>query len=356
MLTNFRDSILGFRSVIFLLALVFSSYETPVARAQDAGYTGRLIEGARQEGELDVWSTGDVRAQNEVIERFRKKYPFISKIRAIRPQSSAMRNRLLSEARAGKGSDVDVVGGNADIMDYLGDKGFLTRYKSPEMGALVQGLKDPQDRWSAFYVNPFVTAYNRNLVAPKDIPKKWDDFLNPQWKGKIAFYREEYAWFSNFLAWAGREKGLEYMRRLAGQNVQLREGHSLMSQLLAAGEYPIIFVTYGPRIATMKAEGAPVDWVALDPVFAQGIAMGIYTKAKHPNAARLYVDYMLSREVQQEIWVNGFWKHSARTDVVPNDARWKGRRILPLDLKFTDQLNVVAQEFRGIFEPESRKK
>ena len=100
----------------------------------------------------------------------------------------------------------------------------------------------------------------------------------------------------------------------------------------------------------MKAESAPVDWTALDPVFAQGITIGIYTRARHPNAAKLYVDYMLSKEVQQEIWVNKFWKHSARKDVIPKDPRWGGIRIIPLDLSFTKQLAEISREFREIFE------
>ena len=315
-----------------------------------------IVEGARQEKQLNIWSTGDVRAQNEITEGFRKKYPFITEVRAVRPQSAAIRNRLLLEERASQRSDVDILGPNVVDMDHLAQRGFLLQYRSPEMNALEEGFVDPAGRWAAFYVNPFVTAYNSNLVAPKDLPKKWEDFLDLKWKGKIAFYREEYGWFSNFLAWAGREKSLAFMRQLAKQGLQLREGHSLMSQLLAAGEFSLIFVTYGPRISTMKAEGAPVDWLALDLVFAQAITIGIYTRTRHPNAAKLYVDYMLSKEVQQEIWVNKFWKHSARKDVIPKDPRWRGIRIIPLDLSFTKQLAEISREFRDIFELETRKK
>lgn len=343
-----KSSVARFLGLSLTLCLSISGFRPVLLEAAEGAAS--ILEGAKQEKELNIWSTGDVRAQNEIIERFKKKYSFITEVRAVRPQPATMRNRLLAERRAGKESDVDILGSNMDVLAYLAEEGFLMRYQSREMDAMAQEFRDPGSRWAAFFVNPLVTAYNTNLVMAKDLPRTWEDFLDPIWKGKIAIYREEYGWFTNFPKWAGREKGLAFMRRLARQSLQLREGYTQMAQLLAAGEFPLVLVTFGPRISTMKAESAPVDWTALDPVFAQGITIGIYTRARHPNAAKLYVDYMLSKEVQQEIWVNQFWKHSARKDVVPKDPRWRGIKIIPLDLSFTKQLGEVAREFREIFE------
>lgn len=346
---------LGLMTLGLSLFLIRLANQAQAASAQDIERHSKLLEGAKQEKELDIWSTGDVRAQAMIIEQFKKKYPFIAEVRSVRPQPAPMRNRLLAERRAGKESDVDVLGSNMDLMAYLAEEGFLTQYKSPEVNATAEEFRDPGSRWAAFFVNPLVTAYNTKLVMAKDLPRRWEDFLHPKWRGKIAMYKEEYGWFSNFLKGAGQEKGLLFMRQLAKQSLQLRDGYTLMAQLLAAGEFPLIAVTFAPRVSLMKAEGAPVDWIALDPVFAQGITIGIYSKARHPNAAKLYVDYMLSREVQQEIWVNQFWKHSARGDVIPKDPRWKGVKVIPLDLSFTKQLGQVAAQFREIFEAQSAR-
>ncbi|MBI4527766.1 MAG: extracellular solute-binding protein [Deltaproteobacteria bacterium] len=340
----------------FLILLVLIKGGALAASAPEPDRTQRLIEGAKQEGELNIWSIGDMRAQNELVEGFKRKYPFIKKVQAIRPQSFRTRNRLLAEARAGKASEVDVVGLISFDMVYVAENSLLMPYKSPETQAVAEGFRDANGHWTAFFVNPKVTAYNTNLVAARDLPRKWEDLLTPNWRGKIALYREDYGWFSNFLKIAGRERGLAFMRQLARQDLQLRDGHTLMVQLLAAGEFPLISVAYAPRISLTKSEGAPVDWVALDPVFGEAQSIAIYAKAKHPNAAKLYVDYVLSREVQQEVWVNRYWKHSARPDVVAKDSRWKSIKVIPLDLMLTKELARTAEEFRQIFESKGGSK
>jgi iron(III) transport system substrate-binding protein len=196
-----------------------------------------------------------------------------------------------------------------------------------------------------------VTAYNTRQVAAKDVPQRWDDLLDPKWKGSIAFFEEEYEWFANFLKVVGREKGLDFMRRFARQDLQYRGGHTQMVQLLAAGEFPIMAVAFAPRVSVVRASGAPIDWAALNPVFSNPVGMGVYKAAPHPNAAKLYVDFMLSKDIQQEIWVNAAWKGSARKDVTPKDPRWQGIKVLPLDLTLAQGYQEVAKDFQQIFKP-----
>jgi ABC-type Fe3+ transport system substrate-binding protein len=139
------------------------------------------------------------------------------------------------------------------------------------------------------------------------------------------------------------------MRRLAKQELQYRGGHSQMVQLLAAGEFPIMGVAFAPRVSVVRASGAPIDWAALNPVFSNPVGIGVYKSAPHPNAAKLYVDFMLSKEIQQEIWVNAAWKGSARKDVVAKDPRWQNVQVIPLDLSIAQNYQEVAREFRQIF-------
>jgi ABC-type Fe3+ transport system substrate-binding protein len=81
--------------------------------------------------------------------------------------------------------------------------------------------------------------------------------------------------------------------------------------------------------------------------------MGLYKSAPHPNAAKLYIDFMLSKEIQQEVWVNAGWKGSARKDVIPKDPRWQGVKVIPLDLSFARTYQEVAREFQQVFKPHS---
>ena len=94
---------------------------------------------------------------------------------------------------------------------------------------------------------------------------------------------------------------MRYMQALANQNPNFREGHTLMAQLVAAGEHKIGISLYAPRIEDLKAKGAPIEWVRTDPVIGFLYLVGIAERAPHPNAAKLFLDFALSKEGQTEI-------------------------------------------------------
>jgi iron(III) transport system substrate-binding protein len=341
-----------FRLVIAALMIACSlTLFTAFPALLRAGESDANLAGAQKEGELTTWAVGEIPFQTMVVDRFKKKYPFMKKVDAVRIPSEKLRTRLITEAQTGKGSNVDVVGLSGFELLYLGEKGFFAPYRSPETSAIADGFKDASGLWASYYVNTLVTAYNTRQVAAKDVPQRWDDLLDPKWKGNIAFFEEEYEWFANFLKVVGREKGLDFMRRFARQDLQYRGGHTQMVQLLAAGEFPIMAVAFAPRVSVVRASGAPIDWAALNPVFSNPVGMGVYKAAPHPNAAKLYVDFMLSKDIQQEIWVNAAWKGSARKDVTPKDPRWQGIKVLPLDLTLAQGYQEVAKDFQQIFKP-----
>jgi len=337
-------------AVRFSLVCMFSGLLLCSALAR-AAESDAILAGAQKEGELITWAVGEIPFQTMVVDRFKKKYPFMKKVDAVRIPSEKLRTRLITEAQTGKGSNVDVVGLSGFELLYLAEKGFFAPYRSPEASAIADGFKDAGGLWASYYVNTLVTAYNTRQVAAKDVPQRWDDLLDPKWKGNIAFFEEEYEWFANFLKVVGREKGLDFMRRFARQDLQYRGGHTQMVQLLAAGEFPIMAVAFAPRVSVVRASGAPIDWAALNPVFSNPVGMGVYKAAPHPNAAKLYVDFMLSKDIQQEIWVNAAWKGSARKDVTPKDPRWQGIRVLALDLTLAHGYQEVAKDFQQIFKP-----
>jgi len=148
------------------------------------------------------------------------------------------------------------------------------------------------------YVRQYVIGYNTNLVARAEAPKDWSDLLAPKWKAKLAMDEDEVEWFAAMLDYYGRDKGTRFMRALAGQEPQLRRGHTLLAKLLVAGDYPMALV-HAQEMDEAKKAGAPVDWVrTLDPIITSPSVIAISAKAPHPNAARLLVDFVLSPEGQ----------------------------------------------------------
>jgi iron(III) transport system substrate-binding protein len=200
-------------------------------------------------------------------------------------------------------------------MDVLDREQLLASYLSPEAATgFPPGAVHPRGRWAAIYVRQFVIGYNTQAVPPAEVPKAWQDLLQPKWKGKLAMDENEVEWYAAMLDYLGKEKGASYMRALARQNPQLRRGHSLLSKLLAAGDFPLALV-HAAEMEEAKKTGAPVDWVkTLDPVVTSPSQVAISANAPHPNAARLFVDFLLSAEGQAIIAGRG--RVPARSDAI----------------------------------------
>jgi iron(III) transport system substrate-binding protein len=307
-----------------------------------------IIEGAKKEGKLQIYALLVVSDHMEIIQRFKAKYPFID-VALYRATSERLFSKIETEARANSYL-VDVIGISGFQMYQLVKRGLMAKYESPERRFYEGGFKDKDGHWSAYYVNPLVTAYNSREVSPKDAPKDYADLLDPRWKGKLAMDDEEIEWFATMLSYWGEEKGMAYMRRLAAQNYQLRHGHTLLTQLVAAGEYPGAVLLYAPQTQYTKSRGAPIDWNALDPTVTGLNSMGVATRAPHPNAAKLYVDHMLSEEIQRDYISGKFFKVSARKGIVSAvQQKLKSVQLIPTEISQSEHLERHTKEFQEIF-------
>ena len=227
-----------------------------------------------------VWYTAMNTSDIEPLrKRFEEKHPGTT-LTVLRQPGEKIRNRILGEASAGKNL-WDVVSFN-----HL-DMGVLEREK------LLGSPRAP------IYVRQYVIGYNTNLV--KQPPRDWTDLLDPEWKGKLAIDEDEVEWFASMLDYYGRDKGMRFMKALAAQEPQLRRGHTLLSKLLSAGDFPLAIV-HAQEMDEGKKAGEPVDWVrTLDPVVTSPSEIAIAAKAPHPAAAKLLVDFILSPEGQSII-------------------------------------------------------
>ena len=308
-------------------------------------HTAKLVEGAKKEGKL-VWYTAvNVADSTRLLDTFEKKYPFV-KVELFRAGGETTINRIMTETQAGKWQ-FDVVATTG--LSILVRPKLLSPYISPEAKAYIQEFKDREGYWTAIYNNYYVVGYNTSLVPERDAPKRWEDLLDEKWKGKISIDQEEYEWYATLLAAWGREKTQHYMKTLAGQQIQWRKGHTLIAQLVAAGEFPVAIV-YAHRIEDMKKRGAPIEWVnTLDPITVSVAGIGLSAKPKNPYTAKLFIDFMLSKEGQQMI--RSFNRIPPRSDVEPmspklDQAKLKLKAVPP---DTATRYNEYVQEFRRIF-------
>jgi len=271
---------------------------------------------AEVEGKLMFYATFNATDSKALTDAFKQLYPKIDAT-FYRATDAALMERILTESRAGQNLwDVAVM--TSFYGHNMKKRGMFALYDSPERKYFRAGYKDDQGAWTSIYTNYAAFGYNTRAVPKAGVPKSYNDLLKPEWKGNIGMDSKAYEWFGTMLKAMGEEKGLAYMRELAKQT-QLRAGRTLLAQLVAAGEFKGGLTAYSQTFEVLKPAGAPVDWIYLNPVFANIHPTGISAKAPHPNAARLFMDFALSKRGQEV--VRGMNRIPDRIDTPPEQAR-----------------------------------
>jgi iron(III) transport system substrate-binding protein len=335
----------SFIRIGFVIFLTMSVSESSTIRAQSE-FSSRVIEGAKKEGAL-VWYTALNLNDSEMLtNRFEQLYPYI-KTETLRLSSFSLLSKIQTEARAGafKADVIEIAG----VLGHILKKdGLFAKYISPESRFYPDSVKDPDGTWTSFFMNTHVLVYNTKLVKKDEVPKRYEEIINPKWKDKIIM-SEDFDIFGMMLKVMGRAKGLDFMRRLAAQGVSLKNSYSLAIQGVASDEFPLGLNVYGTRTEEFKKKAAPVDWVPLEFTLASLEPLAVGAKAPHPNAARLFVDFLLSKEAQS--LMRERFRIPSRPDVPPDPPELtKGLKLIPTDLALAEQSKQLAEEFRQIFQ------
>jgi len=297
-----------------------------------------LVQGARKEGEIVWYTTMSLDQSQQFMDRFLKKYPFL-KPSVFRSGGGTLLNRILSEAKGGKYL-FDVAHGTGEIVLPLMESNLLALYNSPERKMFPDDLKDSKGYWTSVYVNSIVLGYNRNLVKKENLPRTYDDLLQPRWKGRKISIDDSYTTFLQGLisVW-GKERAVGYLKKLAEQELVIMRGSTVRAQLAAAGEFPLV-IAYANIIQYLTEKGAPIDWVPLEPAVISVNTVMLGANASHPNAGKLLVDFTLSKEGQEKLW--DFQRIPSRSDVEPKPARlfrgYKRYVVHPEDYKGHDEI------------------
>jgi iron(III) transport system substrate-binding protein len=305
-----------------------------------------LVEGARAEKEVTFYTSLQPPQVEPVARAFQKRYPFL-KVNSVRISGSKVVVRIQSEMNAGRHL-VDVINASGEEAAALKKVGTLDPYFSPQREFFPPSGKDKEGYLSVMSLITIVLGYNTNLVKRADAPKSYDDLLLPKWKGQMFLDNEAYDWFAVLLKHFGREKGLQYMRALAKQDLALMRGRTAQAQLLVAGERPIGIVQSGNTMLDYKANGAPVDLAIFDPYMALANYIMLGKHAVHPHAAALLIDWSLSEEGQA--MVTSFGRVILRKGVKQRFPELSEKEPYVTDAEFLGPvLEESAKEFRQIF-------
>lgn len=260
-----------------------------------------LVAAAKDEGSVLWYSASQESVVDKVTKAFSKKYGI--KANYVRLTTSVVAQRFSAEKKAGKPqADVVDVSDGAFIEDGLKDGTFLNASKN------VPGFPAPGFNPNFVHAStgaPTVAiplkaiGYNTDKVDPSDAPKSWQDILKPQFKGKVLFAdpaaSESYVQFYDMLL---KKLGAGYMRKLTAQGLRLYHGTEPLVQALGAGEGSIAVPPTIDELTALIDKGAPIKFSIPSLDSGSEHVLGLSATAPHPNAARLLINFLESKEGQ----------------------------------------------------------
>lgn len=302
-----------------------------IAAYQGPDRQQRLIEGAKKEGALTLYGSAPPEDLGVLTAAFEKKYGI--KVQIWRASSENIVQRAVTESRAGR-AEMDVVETNGPDMEAMYREKLLQEVKSPYLADLIPGAIMPHREWVGTRLNVIVAAYNTNLVKKDELPKTLDDLMAPKWKGKLGIEASDFDWFATTVSTIGEAKGLKAFRDLVAANgVSVRKGHTLLANLVVAGEVPLAMTVYHYKAEQLKNKGAPIDWFILPPAVARFQGVGVARRAPHPHAAVLFFDFMLSDA--QEIF--------SKRNFTPSSRKIESS-ITKTPIKFVDPKQMLDED------------
>jgi iron(III) transport system substrate-binding protein len=328
------------RSIFIILPLlIFGWFGQVQAQPKE------IVEGAKKEGQLVFYSEIPVPDAQAILSALERKYPFI-KTTFYRATGPALVSRIQTEQRAGN-HIWDAMNSTGFEPYALLEQGYFAKYDSPERKVFPDGHKDTEGFWATMYTTPMIVSYNTSLVSPGELPKDYFDLLNPRWKGRLGLDSSDFEWYANLRKIWGAEKAQKFLEGLRKQEVRLVQGRALLTQLLSGGEVAVLVNNFLQNSVEAKRKGSPVEMIAMDPVISAAGLVGINRLAPHPNAARLFVDFVLSRDGQELIVKTD--RSSVRKDVAGNPLDMiKNVRIVPSDLSLGKNYVQTRDEFREL--------
>jgi iron(III) transport system substrate-binding protein len=296
-----------------------------------------VVEAARKEGALAVATSAPGENFQKFMAAFGAKYPFLDLATGFyAAPTGRVLARVNAELDAGRVSFDVMLAANVAAWIDMTKKGRVMRYDSPEYAAYPPGSKQ-DGSWAAAQAIGVLPVYNRNVLSPADAPKSWLDLLAPRFAGgRLAIQNAAAGTQFNQTYLLERALGPDFERKLAAQHPTVMATGAQMTDAVVRGE-----VLIGASLDHWRAFGPTAEQaglVAIYPVEGTPLTLapvGIVAGAPHPNAARLFIDFILSQEGQKLLDTDLYGMYSMRADVPPPAGQKPladARPLLPTDM------------------------
>lgn len=307
-----------------------------------------LVKKAKAEGKVAFYA--NITAIQPIMEEFTKDKGVKGEYTRI--STSKFLAIVLTEHQVGK-LMADVLQSPLPIMKLLKDKGVLATYKSPAAASYPAWTRK-DDKIQIFGIEYVALIYNKELVKPKDVPQRYEDLTDPKWKGKIVManpsaHATTISWliglkenvFSSEKAWMNFVKGLAankpmFVRSFGPTPAPVESGEKLI-----AISMPKYIITKAP---------APLDWARVkQPLLGTPRGIAITASASHPNAAKLFVDYWLSKDAMQML-ADKVGEYVLHPGVYPPIDGMDKAKVLPIRVLSDAEIRSWGAKFKKIFD------
>jgi iron(III) transport system substrate-binding protein len=298
------------RSLLGLLA-VFLAVRTGTAAAQPAAAETdpAIVAAAKKEGRVTVYSTTDSVAAQALLREFRARYPGVE-VEYDDMNSTEVYNRFVSEAAAGAGSADVLWSSSMDLQIKLANDGYAADYASPAASKLPPWAVWKNQAYGTTF-EPIGFAYNKRLLKPEEVPQSHADLAravkaNPgRWTGKLCSYDPERSGLGFLLITQDQANDKAFKDTLAayGQaQVKVYTSTGAMLEKITSGEHLLGFNMIGSYVLAKAKKDPNVGFVMPKDYLLVMSRIAILPKAaKHPNAGKLFLDFLLSQEGQEII-------------------------------------------------------
>jgi iron(III) transport system substrate-binding protein len=304
-------------------------------------------DAAKKEAKVVVYGSVPPQSMEGLHQAFKKKYGV--EVEYWRGSSTQVSERALTEWRAGKPA-FDIAEGNRGVQLIMKDEGLFQKFIPPASQKFPDRFKEKDALITPWRVLPISMLYNTELVKSADLPKTFDDLLNPKWMGKISIpdptrhtTTAQFLW--NLRKFKG-DKWLDYVKALAKQKPVLVESLAPVTTTIIKGE-ALVGITY---IKYIKQYKGPVDYIPMDQYLTDPNYLSLSAKAMHPNAAKLYIDFACSAEGQKEIAEDGEFVLAPGVYPPIKDADKVAPKMVFMDNPSEEEFKkLMSGTFRDIF-------
>lgn len=260
-----------------------------------------LHDRARAEARVVLYTDLPVEVTQALVNGFKKRYSGVD-VSFFRGDTGQVVQRFETESAAGR-HEADVVTMTDRQSKQVLAKGFTQPYRSVHAGRYPAELLAPNDAWSTYSTVQLGIAWNTEKVKDAEVPKSYDEILDPKWRGRIGIQDPLQGggagiWVATMYGLWGETKWADYMRRLGAQRPRYAR-YLEVREMVASGEIAIQLVAYPAFTQPIIDKGAPVKWRLIDPALFTALTLNLSKNSPRPNAGRLYINFMLSDEGQQ---------------------------------------------------------